>query len=289
MPGTDGKVQGDVVDRQGGHGRGTGAVQGQAQGRRRADPAARQADADLEDIDKPIGRRRRRVRLRPRRRSGPREEMMAFFREQSELLEKEGVAAVLTDSGKPFGLLDMTGGFNGKDRPSAANRTAAPLRRPPPLRDALPPRQPPGPGPTRVELEMQNTFVPGPSPSTTPSAKSPARDKPDEVVVVGAHLDSWDLGQGATDNGTGSVVVAGDRPRPGQERRRAAAHHPLRPVHRRGAGTARLEGVRREAQGRAAERLGLPRPRHRHRQDHRHRRQAPPRLAADPGEGAGRR
>ena len=32
-------------------------------------------------------------------------------------------------------------------------------------------------------------------------------DKPDEVVVVGAHLDSWDLGQGATDNGTGSIVV----------------------------------------------------------------------------------
>src|SRR5262249_10519976 len=32
-------------------------------------------------------------------------------------------------------------------------------------------------------------------------------EKPDEVVVVGAHLDSWDLGQGATDNGTGSVTV----------------------------------------------------------------------------------
>lgn len=29
----------------------------------------------------------------------------------------------------------------------------------------------------------------------------------DEIVVVGAHLDSWDLGQGAIDNGTGSAVV----------------------------------------------------------------------------------
>jgi Zn-dependent M28 family amino/carboxypeptidase len=27
------------------------------------------------------------------------------------------------------------------------------------------------------------------------------------VVILGAHLDSWDLGQGVTDNGTGSIVV----------------------------------------------------------------------------------
>src|ERR1700693_3365389 len=33
------------------------------------------------------------------------------------------------------------------------------------------------------------------------------KEKPDEVVILGAHLDSWDLGQGSTDNGTGSCVV----------------------------------------------------------------------------------
>jgi Zn-dependent M28 family amino/carboxypeptidase len=32
-------------------------------------------------------------------------------------------------------------------------------------------------------------------------------EKPDEVVIVGGHLDSWDLGTGATDNGTGSMAV----------------------------------------------------------------------------------
>jgi Zn-dependent M28 family amino/carboxypeptidase len=32
-------------------------------------------------------------------------------------------------------------------------------------------------------------------------------EKPGEVVILGAHLDSWDLGQGVTDNGTGSMVV----------------------------------------------------------------------------------
>lgn len=32
-------------------------------------------------------------------------------------------------------------------------------------------------------------------------------DKPDEVIVLGAHLDSWDLGEGALDNGSNSVLV----------------------------------------------------------------------------------
>jgi carboxypeptidase Q len=33
------------------------------------------------------------------------------------------------------------------------------------------------------------------------------REKPDEVVVLGAHLDSWDVGDGATDDGGGCVVT----------------------------------------------------------------------------------
>jgi len=32
-------------------------------------------------------------------------------------------------------------------------------------------------------------------------------ERPGEVVILGAHLDSWDLGTGSTDNGTGSAVV----------------------------------------------------------------------------------
>jgi len=33
------------------------------------------------------------------------------------------------------------------------------------------------------------------------------RDKPDEIVLLGAHLDSWDLGQGAIDDGAGCAAV----------------------------------------------------------------------------------
>jgi Zn-dependent M28 family amino/carboxypeptidase len=35
------------------------------------------------------------------------------------------------------------------------------------------------------------------------------RENPEKVLVVGAHLDSWDLSEGATDNGTGSASVLG--------------------------------------------------------------------------------
>lgn len=32
-------------------------------------------------------------------------------------------------------------------------------------------------------------------------------ENPDEIIVLGAHLDSWDLGQGALDNGSNAVMV----------------------------------------------------------------------------------
>jgi len=33
------------------------------------------------------------------------------------------------------------------------------------------------------------------------------REKPDEIVVLGGHIDSWDVGQGAMDDGGGSVAA----------------------------------------------------------------------------------
>ncbi|MRG95834.1 M20/M25/M40 family metallo-hydrolase [Polyangium spumosum] len=33
------------------------------------------------------------------------------------------------------------------------------------------------------------------------------REKPDEIVLIGAHLDAWDLGQGAIDDGAGCAAV----------------------------------------------------------------------------------
>lgn len=60
-----------------------------------------------------------------------------------------------------------------------------------------------------AEFDLQNTFTPGPIPCYNVIAEIPGTEKPDEVVIVSAHLDSWNgVGsQGATDNGTGSSVT----------------------------------------------------------------------------------
>src|SRR5258708_36719681 len=60
---------------------------------------------------------------------------------------------------------------------------------------------------TSIELDIANKFIPGPIIVNNVIGEIRGSEKPDEVVVVGAHLDSWDLGQGTTDNGTGTCIV----------------------------------------------------------------------------------
>ncbi len=43
--------------------------------------------------------------------------------------------------------------------------------------------------------------------SANVTAEIRGRELPDQVVVIGAHLDSWDVGQGAQDDGAGVVAV----------------------------------------------------------------------------------
>ena len=54
------------------------------------------------------------------------------------------------------------------------------------------------------------------TPATLPDADSnnviadwPGREKPGDVVIVSGHLDSWDLGTGAIDDGVGTMAAAG--------------------------------------------------------------------------------
>src|SRR5262249_32975496 len=65
----------------------------------------------------------------------------------------------------------------------------------------------PAPAKTRIELEVNNKFIDGPVTVYNTVGEIRGSEKPDEYVVVGAHLDSWDLGQGTTDNGPGWCVV----------------------------------------------------------------------------------
>jgi len=58
-----------------------------------------------------------------------------------------------------------------------------------------------------VELNVTNSFYDDDPMQYDTIAEIPGTDKKDEVVMLGAHLDSWHAGTGATDNGAGSVVM----------------------------------------------------------------------------------
>ncbi|MGH7552224.1 MAG: M20/M25/M40 family metallo-hydrolase, partial [Longimicrobiales bacterium] len=57
-----------------------------------------------------------------------------------------------------------------------------------------------------VRLWMSAQTLPD-APSRNVVAEVLGREKPDEVVVLGGHIDSWDVGQGAMDDGGGSVAA----------------------------------------------------------------------------------
>jgi len=58
-----------------------------------------------------------------------------------------------------------------------------------------------------LELNIVNKFFDEDLMQYNTVAEIPGTDKKDEVVMLGAHLDSWHAGTGATDNGAGSVVM----------------------------------------------------------------------------------
>jgi carboxypeptidase Q len=118
----------------------------------------------------------------------------AFFKQ-------EGVAVVLRDANKPHALLNMTG-IGGDKFEIGAIPTAfitgegyrmifRMMRH----------------GPLELEIDMTNSFSEKPVEVSNTVGEIRGSEKPDEVVMLGAHLDSWDLGTGSTDNGTGSMAV----------------------------------------------------------------------------------
>ncbi len=57
----------------------------------------------------------------------------------------------------------------------------------------------------RVRLDLQCRTLPD-AESANVVGEIPGSEKPEEIIVVGGHLDSWDVGQGAQDDGVGCVL-----------------------------------------------------------------------------------
>ena len=126
--------------------------------------------------------------------------MMRFYEDLKEFLVAEGAAGLLRDSNKEHGLVNMTGAtgnYTEAAYPEVFLTTESYgliwrlLKR----------------GPVEIEIDLKNSFSNGPVEVYNTVAEIPGTEKPDEVVILGGHIDSWDLGTGATDDGTGIMAV----------------------------------------------------------------------------------
>jgi Zn-dependent M28 family amino/carboxypeptidase len=62
-------------------------------------------------------------------------------------------------------------------------------------------------GPVTMKANLPEIFSEKPVPAAITVAEIKGSEHSDERVIVGGHMDSWDLGQGALDNGTGAMAT----------------------------------------------------------------------------------
>jgi carboxypeptidase Q len=125
------------------------------------------------------------------------------FRVRMQLLRQvsaEQPALIVVDSGKVDSLFNMSGGFRNyspSEAPMAflTHEDYDLLYR---LARA---------GPVTLKANLPETFSDKPVPASITVAEIKGSEHPDERVIIGGHLDSWDLGQGALDNGTGAMAT----------------------------------------------------------------------------------
>jgi carboxypeptidase Q len=130
------------------------------------------------------------------------EDLFAEYMKNGAVLDaarKAGVAAILLESSRPRGLLyrhpiTVNGTIDPMPVAVVAREQAERLVR---LTED---------GPVRVRLAIDNAITKD-APSRNVIAEIRGGDKKDEIVLVGAHLDAWDLGTGANDNGVSCAEV----------------------------------------------------------------------------------
>ena len=128
-------------------------------------------------------------------------ERESFRSIERKFLKAEGVRALLRDSGKPYNLFGMSNA-SATDFDPGLLPTAFLTHEDYSLIWRLLKH-----GEVRMQLSFTNSFSPGPVETSNTVAEIRGSEKPDEIVMLGAHIDSWDLASGSTDNGTGVVVI----------------------------------------------------------------------------------
>ena len=124
--------------------------------------------------------------------------------ERGEFFAREGVAGVLLEDDRAHeGMLfsEAAGGFKAAVTPAPPTFvvTAEQYNRIARLVDKK--------SPVRVRLNLKAIASDRDVDGLNIVGEIPGGDKKDEIVMVGAHFDSWHSGTGATDNGAGSAVM----------------------------------------------------------------------------------
>ena len=120
----------------------------------------------------------------------------------SEAARRGAVAYLLRSLGTDSHRLPHTGALNYDDGTSRIS--AAALANP----DADQLERLAALGPVRVRLLLTPTVYEN-APSWNVVGEVKGAERPDEIVLIGGHLDSWDLGTGATDDGAGIAIAFG--------------------------------------------------------------------------------
>lgn len=136
----------------------------------------------------------------------------AFFAYQDSLhrfLHEEGVLGILYASGVRGGTVHL----NGPMRLQPAWLRHANRALPPPSFVVAPEhyahllRQERNEAPATIRLELRSRFYDDPRNAFNVIAELPGHERPEEFVMIGAHLDAWPLATGATDNAAGAAVM----------------------------------------------------------------------------------
>jgi carboxypeptidase Q len=121
----------------------------------------------------------------------------------NQFLETEKVAATLELSPRPNGIVVVSGG--GSWKPGESTGTTALVLAAESYNEIS--RLLDHDEPVELDVDVAARFHDDDPQAYDTIAEIPGTDKKDEIVMAGAHLDSWHSGTGATDNAAGSAVV----------------------------------------------------------------------------------
>jgi hypothetical protein len=116
-------------------------------------------------------------------------------------------AAILTSSSRTYGLLQGSAGLQSRFARDSNNFEPLPALVISHEQAGQMFRDLQNNVPVKLEINVQNKFVNPDKKEFNVVGEIPGTDRATEVVMVGAHFDSWYGGTGATDNGAGSVVM----------------------------------------------------------------------------------